>query len=697
VSVKVAELFGEVNLKDLATASGKRITRNVGQALAQLDNEVVIDAAVDPLTLAKSLDKARSEVDRLKKDIAEKAKLGADTSQLTVDLAKAEQQVRRAKKDLDLNIKATLDADEAKLKAATREAHGLLDGVAGTTATAKVDADVSDVDAGAAEGEASLLDMVGGWQTAVVGAAAGLGTAVGVKLVSSFFEAVERDTETDRLAASLLNVDDSETARLGRISSAIYAGAWGDSIEHVNSAIAGIGTTVDWTQNLDDATLTRYTTSALDFAKIFDQDVNRVIGTAGVLMETGMARDFEHALDLMASALKRTPLHLRGDVFDASDEYAKNFETVAWSGEQMFAALVRAAPAGTYAIDKTGDAIGEMTKLAVSGSTTVVEAYQAIGLDADEMARKLANGGEEGYEASKRIAEGLLRVEDPGKRAELAVALIGTPLEDLSVHKIPDFLAIIAEMGPGLEGVEGTMSASSQRLNENVGTDIEGLKRRVETAVQDWTFDVWTAYDENGIEGVKEKLGEDIGKLGDLWDTHGPAIVEKAETWWEETASPAIGAAIEAALAAAWDAAWNATKERVTTSFDDMGNSEWWTDAMNKVAFAANPVGESASWGFERLGGLFGIKGFAEGGLVTSPTVGLIGEGQHDEIISPIPTLEGVMRRELARAGGGGGQSGQPLVLQLVVDGRTLAEVTDTRVLGQRLGTSSRSRSGGGG
>ena len=49
-------------------------------------------------------------------------------------------------------------------------------------------------------------------------------------------------------------------------------------------------------------------------------------------------------------------------------------------------------------IDKVGDAVKEFNLRAKDGSNTTIEAFQALGMNADEMTKRFAAGGDTGKE-----------------------------------------------------------------------------------------------------------------------------------------------------------------------------------------------------------------------------------------------------------------------------------------------------------
>jgi phage-related minor tail protein len=183
-------------------------------------------------------------------------------------------------------------------------------------------------------------------------------------------------------------------------------------------------------------------------------------------------------MDLIAASMQEVAPGLRDELGEATTEYSKFFADLGFTGEETFALL--AAADDKFSLDKTGDAIKELSIRATDGSTATQEAFAAMGMNADLMAQDIARGGEDARAAFDMIVDGLLDIRDPAKRAQTAVALFGTPVEDLSVAQIPEFLASLQGVGDGLGDVEGRADRLGDTLNDNAQTKITAFKRSIE-------------------------------------------------------------------------------------------------------------------------------------------------------------------------------------------------------------------------
>ena len=277
------------------------------------------------------------------------------------------------------------------------------------------------------------------------------------------------------------------------------------------------------------------------FSQTFGVEVAEATQTAGQLIKNGLAPDVETAADLMTTAMQRVPAQMRGELPEIINEYGTNFRALGFSGEEAFGLLVSAAEKGKWALDKTGDALKEFTIRGSDMSSTSVAAFEKIGLNAQDMSSKIASGGAGARQALQDTANGILAIEDPAERANTAIALFGTPLEDLSVDQIPDFLSSLSTAGGEMDGFAG----SSQKLADNIKNSLDGrlnaLRGTVQTLAGEAFMRVWDVVQNKLIPAFSSFAG---------W-------VEKNQSWILPLTA-AVGAA--AGVWALWTgaiAAWN--------------------------------------------------------------------------------------------------------------------------------------------
>lgn len=417
---------------------------------------------------------------------------------------------------------------------------------------------------GAQKAAATAKKEISGLEKAVAGAKKGLalaGGAAGVALVAGLDSAMKADGANRQLAASMgLSPEDAKKA--GALSGNLYKNAYGDSLEQVNGTIAGVASTLTTFAANGGADVERLTKKALDLAATFPE-VGDGVSTAGILMKTGLAKNADEAYDLMAASLQKVPKAMQAELFPVMDEYSKHFADLGIDGTTAFGIMAEASKGGAIAMDKTGDALKEFTIRATDGSVATKAAYESIGLDAEEMARKIAAGGPQAQEAFAKTVAGLQGIEDPAKQAQAAIGLFGTPLEDLGTAKIPEFLGAIDPMGDKFDSVAGAADRMGQTINGGPSVALESLKR---TAMD--SFAQIGAAALPVLEPIIATLSQYAPVLGPL----AVAVAGFAAVVWT----------VNAAMAA-WNAIQLVGKAAVLAS----AGAQWvWNTAMS-----ANPIG----------------------------------------------------------------------------------------------------------
>lgn len=310
------------------------------------------------------------------------------------------------------------------------------------------------------------------------------GVAAGAALTKGLLDEISADGATRKLAGQLgLTVAESE--QVGAMAGSMYADAYGSSLEEVNSAIAGVSSTLADLSANGGADVDRLSKKALDAAGTFDLDLAGAISTAGTLMKTGLAADGDEAFDLLVGSMQKMPQAMQAELLPVMDEYSKHFADLGIDGTTALGMVANASQDGAIGMDKMGDSLKELTIRATDGSATTTAAYEAIGLSNDEMTAKMLAGGDQANDAFGQIVHGLQGIEDPAAQSAAAIALFGTPLEDLGTAGIPDFLGAIDPMGDAFDSVAGSADELSATINTGPAVAVEEMKRGMLASLQE--------------------------------------------------------------------------------------------------------------------------------------------------------------------------------------------------------------------
>ncbi len=319
---------------------------------------------------------------------------------------------------------------------------------------------------------------VGGFGKALGGLVQGIGAGIGLSLAdnlaSSFGDALDFSAAQDKLGAQL-GLTGAEAERLGGIAGSLYANAYGESLDEVSSVVADLQKVLSDDQQ---PFLESIAENALAMQTAFGGAAQEYVQLAGQLTDQGVFDSVAEGLDFITTSFQDLPAAIQGDLLDAAEEYGTFLASIGFSTEETFDLLTEAAKGGKFELDKTGDALKEFQIRATDMSTASVAAFGKVGLDAQEMSNQILAGGEVARGAFGEIVDGLLSIEDPTEQANAAIALFGTPLEDIGVDKIPQFLDGLDSMGAGFEDITGAAAVMGDELNDNLRTKLESFRRQ---------------------------------------------------------------------------------------------------------------------------------------------------------------------------------------------------------------------------
>ena len=309
----------------------------------------------------------------------------------------------------------------------------------------------------------------------------GAGVAAGALLAKGLMDSMDKEVSVDKLSASLgATAEQSES--YGRIAGKVYAQAYGENLGEVTTAIDAVASSLKGVggANIDDGSLDRLTKKALDFSAVYGTEVADSTQAVNQLMTSGLAKSADEGFDLLVASYQRVPAAMREEIPELMNEYGTFFSSLGFSGQDAFGVLVNASEQGAIAMDKVGDALKETGIRATDvGDKAAMEALTGIGLNATQTANALLAGGDTAKKAYGQMIDGLLKIKDPSEQAAQAVALFGTPLEDLNKAEIPAFLQAMSGAGASMDGFSGAADRMGSTLSDNAATKIESFKRTV--------------------------------------------------------------------------------------------------------------------------------------------------------------------------------------------------------------------------
>lgn len=438
---------------------------------------------------------------------------------------------------VESSVRSLPDGD-MKVEADTAQASRALDDLGDEAGEAGADAGKQAGDGLSDELIAAIVSIP------IAGAIVGVGVVAGKALFQGIEDGLGVETGRDRLMATT-GLDPETVATLGRAAGEAYASNWGESVNaNLDSARLAVQTSL-----LDPEATKRDAQQIIsDLAGVSDlieEDTARVARSAGQLIKTGVAANATEAFDIIVKG-QRAGLNVSEDWLDTLDEYSTQFRALGLDGPQALGLLRQAVQGGARDTDTAADALKEFAirgkELDDSG-----DAYKRLGFNAEDMAKKVASGGDDASGALSDVLKAVSAMEDPVARSATVVELFGTKAEDMGDALFAmDLSSAVDELG----SVEGAASTALAALTDNTQNDIDTAQRNIETAANGIKGALASAFSPQ-IEGAATFVTENreavIGFLLDV--ANGAFDVGRAIVEGFATGTEAIGSFISGPMA----------------------------------------------------------------------------------------------------------------------------------------------------
>lgn len=299
------------------------------------------------------------------------------------------------------------------------------------------------------------------------------------------------------------------TGAMGEYQNAInevYKGNFGESINDVAQGMGLVKQNIDGIDASNIAEVTEYGYAMQD---VFGMDLAENTRAANTLMQN-FGVSAQEAYNLMAQGAQNG-LDYSGEMLDSISEYSVQFAKVGLDAEDMFNIFASGAENGAFNLDKIGDAVKEFSIRAIDGSKTTQAGFEALGMDADEMAAKFAAGGEGAEQAFNQVIQGLANMDDPVAQSIAGVNLFGTMWEDLGPEVVTSLSTANGAIDSTKNSLDDLMSVKYDSLSSALGE----LWRTIQVDVLQPIGDMLIPY----VEIAIDKVGEFV----DWWNSLGDA------------------------------------------------------------------------------------------------------------------------------------------------------------------------------
>lgn len=359
---------------------------------------------------------------------------------------------------------------------------------------------------------AKTLAVIGGTITAGV-------TAIGTKAII-VADGVDKSAKK---IASATGEGAASVEKFEGVVKNVYGDNFGDSFEGIADDVSKI------TQNLgkmNEQQLTDVTERAYTLRDAFDFGVDES-SRAAKAMAQNFGISIEQAYDYMAKGAQ-DGLNYSGELLDNISEYSVQFAKLGLSADDMFNIFKDGAENGAWNLDKIGDAVKEVAIRMVDGSQTTKEGFEALGMDAEATAAKIAQGGDVARETFKQVMAAIAAMDDPVAQNQAGINLLGTMWEDLGATAVEALAGITDEA----YDCSGALDEIKELNYDSLGDSLETLGRQIELALEplgEELIPLITEVVEDIGKDLKAELPELVSEISGLFEL----IVNGVKILWE--------------------------------------------------------------------------------------------------------------------------------------------------------------------
>lgn len=331
---------------------------------------------------------------------------------------------------------------------------------------------------------------------------ANLATKAIDKAVEAFKElATEGDTALAMLEARS-GATASEMEGFEDVMYEVYNANYGESLGDVSEKL---GTVIQMTDDLDNASLAKITKNAIALEDVFGFDTMESMRAVNSLMDQ-FGITSEQAFNLVVQGAQNG-LNQNDDLLDTINEYSVQFKNAGYSADDMFNMLANGVESGTWSVDKLGDAVKEFNIRMSDGSAK--EAVEALGFSWDKVSEDWSKGGDSAKEVFNMLVNELDGLENTTEGYNIGVGLLGTMYEDLG----QDAVLALSNTEGAINSASDAMAQMDAAAYDTLESSLSQLGRTVKAEVVQPIAEELTPAIKDAVNFVNDRVGPSVDWL----------------------------------------------------------------------------------------------------------------------------------------------------------------------------------------
>ncbi len=323
---------------------------------------------------------------------------------------------------------------------------------------------------------------------------------------------------------SSTNTAKNETEKYKKVLENINNANYGEGYEDIANSMSTVKMQL---KDIDATSLENITEKAIALRDLFGYEVAESVRAVKALMDH-FNISADESFNLIAEG-KKQGLDFSNELLDNINEYSVQFKKLGLTAEDMFNIFKVGSENGAFNLDKIGDAIKEFSIRAIDGSNTTIDGFKRIGLNADVMTKKFANGGETAKQAFIEVVNRLAKMDDKVSQSIAGVDLFGTMWEDLG----PTVVGSFSKMDAGISKSSNSMQDSIEELYSTTKNKAETQLKRLQKLGADFGEEMLPVLEKiidkaedfmECLEDMSDEEKENVAKIALLTAGFGPLL-----------------------------------------------------------------------------------------------------------------------------------------------------------------------------
>ncbi|MDD6387629.1 MAG: phage tail tape measure protein [Bacilli bacterium] len=332
-----------------------------------------------------------------------------------------------------------------------------------------------------------------------ISAAAGAGLGVAITSAASLEEAVHK-----YLGATGKSIE--ETQKYQEVLQSIHNNNYGEDYVDIADKMRIVSNILgdlpqDELQSVVEKSYMLEDAYGMDFQE-------NVRGVNALMDQFGITAD--QAYELINQGAQKG-LNQNQDLTDQIAEYSTYYSKLGFTAEEFFNIMIAGSKDGAYQIDYLNDAMKEFGIRTKDNSTGTISALEAMGMNAQDIMNKFAQGGDTAQEAFAEVTSSLMALEDPVKRNELGVQLFGTKWEDLEENAVKAMTSAKSEV----DMLGTTVDKTSETMYGGTANKAKEAMRSIQNAFAELG---------NALLPILAPIAEKIAELATKFSNLSPTI-----------------------------------------------------------------------------------------------------------------------------------------------------------------------------